>query len=199
MPLKKQAMTDAVSEVYAQALIEIAEEHGELETVAAELRELDRLIVEEPDMMRIMRNLAISKREKAGFIQRVFQGRFSDTLYKFLQVVNEKDRLVSLAGIVVAYDEMLRDRKNVVRVDAWVARELDAVEIAAVSQSIGESLGGKTVELEQQVDESLIGGLKIKVGDKLIDASVSSQLKLMQQRLIEIGREKAREKAASMS
>ena len=63
MPLKKQAMTDAVSEVYAQALIEIAEEHGELETVAAELRELDRLIVNEPDMMRIMRNLAISKRE----------------------------------------------------------------------------------------------------------------------------------------
>ncbi|QDU32837.1 ATP synthase subunit delta [Poriferisphaera corsica] len=198
MALKKQEMTDAVSEVYARALIEIAEEHGELDTVAGELNELAAVIEQEPDMMRIMRNLAISKREKAGFIERVFRGRFSDTMYKFLQVVNEKDRLVSLAGMVTAYDELLREKRNVVKVEAWVARELDSSEIDRVAQSIGESLGGKTVELELQVDESLIGGLKIRVGDKLIDASVSSQLNLMQQRLVKVGREKAREAAATL-
>ena len=198
MAVKQQAMTDAVSEVYAQALIEIAEERGELETVAQELEELAQLIESDADLMRVLKNRALSERERGGFIERVFKDRFSDSVYKFLRVVNTKERLASLPGMITAYGDLLRDKKNIVHVKVWVAREMDAGEVAAVSRSIGESLGSKTVELEQEVDEALIGGLKIRVGDNMIDASVVSRLRMMKQQLIEAGREQARQKAATL-
>ncbi|WP_432797795.1 ATP synthase F1 subunit delta [Poriferisphaera sp. WC338] len=198
MAVKKQAMTDAVSEVYAQALIEIAEASGELETVAAELQELGNLLANDTDLTKVLQNRALSERERGGFIERVFKDRFSDSVYKFLRVVNAKDRLGSLPGIITAYSNLLRDKKNIVSVKAWVAQEMNADEAATVSRSIGESLGGKTVELEQEVDADLIGGLKIRVGDKMIDASVASQLRLMKQKLVEAGREQARQKAATL-
>ena len=198
MALKKQAMTDSVSEVYAQALIEIADEEGNLDEVAEELRGIGELIEKDENLVAIFKNRAISEREKAGFIERVFKGKCGDSVYKFLQVVNQKDRLGALLGIIAAYEQLLRDKKGIVRVQAWVASELSEEEAKLVAKSVGETLGGKKVELEQEVDESLIGGLRIRVGDKLIDASVASQLNLIKQRLSEVGREKARLAAGTL-
>ena len=131
----------------------------------------------------LVTNPAISTDERSKIVSRVFEGKVSDLLYRFLQVVTSKNRLGSLDTILGGYLLLVSEHRGLVDVDAYVATAMDADTAARVAEQIGQSLG-KQVTLRQHIDESLIGGLKIKVGDKLIDASVASQLRSMKQKMI---------------
>ena len=106
-------------------------------------------------------------------------------------VVNQKDRLGSLPGIVRAFANLVDERQGVVEVDAYVANRLDEGQASAIADRLGASMGRK-VALKQHVDEELIGGLKLRIGDKLLDGSVATQLRLMRDKFVQAGREKAR-------
>ena len=184
--------TDTVARTYAQALFELGRDQGELEALADELDELGELLVGQPALRELIASPAIARQERAGLIQRLFQGQVSPTMYRFLQVVTRKGRLGSLPGIVQAFSDLMTDHRGLVEVDVFVAQRLDDAAAREVATRIGEVLG-KEVVLHQYVDEELIGGLKIRVGDKLIDGSVANQLKLLRERLGQAGRERARE------
>lgn len=190
------AATDSVSRVYAQALLELAEEAGQLDAIAQEVADLSVLLAGNDDLRRLFDSRAIGTEARGQMIERVFQGKVSVTLYQFLRVVNAKNRLDALPAIFVAFGEKLDDKRGIVKVDAHVATALDAGQADRVAAAVGDSLGGKKVVLNQHIDPSLIGGLKLQIGDEMIDASVATQLKLVQRRLIETGHEKARKLAA---
>ena len=189
---QSRIQTDAVDRAYAQALFELGRDNGELEALADEVDELGELLAEQPDLRRLIRSPAIAAQERARLIGRLFEGRVSPTMYRFLQVVTRKGRLASLPGIVQAFAELMTDHRGLVEVDVFVAQRLDEATAKEVAERIGEVLGREVV-LHQYVDEELIGGLKIRVGDKLIDGSVANQLKLLRQRMGRVGRERARE------
>lgn len=191
-----EMINDSVSRAYASALVELAEADGQLSEVADELEQLSELIAREPALKSLLSTRALSVSERAGAIERLFKGQVSELVYRFLQVVNQKDRINKLAGIIDAFGDVVAERKGIVEVDIHVASKLDDAQAQRVAQGIGQSLG-KEVALHQYVDEKLIGGLKIRIGDKLIDASVATQLKLMQRKLVAAGREKARQLVAA--
>lgn len=186
------AVTDSVSRVYAQALLELAEEAGQIDAIAQEVNDLAALLAGNDDLQRLFDSRAIGTEARGQMIERVFQGKVSPTLYQFLRVVNAKDRLDALPAIFIAFGEKLDEKRGIVKVDAHVAAALDAGQADRVAAAVGESLGGKKVLLNQHIDPKLIGGLKLRIGDEMIDASVATQLKLVQRRLIATGHEKAR-------
>lgn len=183
--------SDAAGRVYAQALVELAESEGQLDGVADEVAELSQLIDDNADLRRLIENPILEQSARAGMIERVFEGNVSDLLYRFLHVVNRKDRLASLSGICAALANIVAERRNQLEVNAFVAKPLDQAAAGRVADGIGASLS-KEVTLVQHVDESLIGGLKLRIGDQMIDASVQSQLRRIEQQLMAAGREKAR-------
>ncbi|MEM8738616.1 MAG: ATP synthase F1 subunit delta [Planctomycetota bacterium] len=183
--------TDAVGRVYAQALVELAEDASQLDPVADEVAELIELLEQNDDLQRLITSPILERSARAEMVDRLFQGNVSDLLYKFLRVVNHKDRLADLAGIGTAFTALIAERRNQLDVDAYVARPLDAATAGRVADGLGASLN-KRINLVQHVDESLIGGLKLRIGDRMIDASVQSQLRRIEQRLATAGREKAR-------
>ena len=189
-------VTDSVSRVYAQALLELAQSANQLDAIAQEVSDLAALLAGNNDLRQLLDSRAIGAEARRGVIERVFKGKVSDTLYRFLQVVNTKDRLGVLPGILASFGEKLDEARGIVKVDAYVAKSLDAGQADRVAKAVGDSLGGKRVVLRQHVNPDLIGGLKLRIGDELIDASVATQLKLMQRRLVEAGQERARELAA---
>ncbi|MEM7625155.1 MAG: ATP synthase F1 subunit delta [Planctomycetota bacterium] len=188
--------TDAVGRVYAQALVELAETEGQLDAVAEEVADLAALLESDTDLQRLIDNPIIDRGARAGMVERLFEGKVSGLLYKFLRVVNQKDRLAALPGICAAFNTMMAKRRNQLDVDAYVAQPMDGATASRVADGLGSSLG-KQVNLVQHVDESLIGGLKLRIGDRMIDASVQSQLQRLEQQLIAAGREKARATASS--
>lgn len=187
--------SDAVSRVYAQSLFELAESKGQLDAIADEVSQLADLVENNEDLARLIDNPIIGRAERRGMIERLFQNQVSDLLYRFLQVLNTKGRLDALPGIATAFDALADDKAGRVTVDATVATPMDDATRKGVIDRLGNALG-REVTLNEHLDESLIGGLKLRIGDQLIDASVSSRLRRMQQQLIAAGRDKARTMAS---
>lgn len=183
--------TDAVGRVYARALLELAEAENQLDAVAQEVADLSSMLESDADLIRLIQNPIIETKARAGMVERLFSGNVSDLLYKFLQVVNHKDRLAALPSIVAAFATLVAKKRNQLDVEAFVAQAMDDATADRVAAGLGASLG-KHVNLVQHVDESLIGGLKLRIGDQMIDASVQSQLQRIEQKLIAAGRERAR-------
>lgn len=196
MASSNEHMTTAVSTVYAQALFDLAEQAGALDEVNDELEQIDELLTANPDLMLLLSSRMISAPERQGIIERIFGGRVSDTVLNFLRVVNQKNRLDALPAIIHEFGNLLDRRHGVVEVDAYVASRLDEQLAKRVADGIGTALK-RNVLLHQYVDPELIGGLKIRIGDRMIDGSVATQLKLMKEQLMAVGREKARAAAAS--
>jgi F-type H+-transporting ATPase subunit delta len=188
--------TDAVSDVYAQALFELAKQAETLDAVGVEMEQLGRTLDGSPDLMRLISSRALSRDDRAGLIDRIFKDHVDPTVYKFLHVINRKDRLASLPAITASFADRLSEQRGIIEVDAYVAQRLESAEADRVAEAIGAALG-KQVVLHQYVDESLIGGLKVRIGDQMIDGSVATKLAKMKRDLIAAGREKARQQVAA--
>ncbi len=102
--------------------------------------------------------------------ERIFRGRISDLLLNFIGVANEHGRLKLLPQMIGAYEELLQVQLGKVEVDVYVARILPADELEAVRKRVSAALK-KDAVVHQYVDDSIIGGMILRVGDKLIDAT----------------------------
>jgi F-type H+-transporting ATPase subunit delta len=190
-------IVDAASRVYAQSLLELAEEVGQLDAIGDELQQLVDLLAAEPQLDAIFRSRSIGTTRRARSIAAIFEGRVSDLTYRFLQVVNANGRLGMLGTIAAAYDQLLKARRGEVDVLVTSARPLDQTQVGAVTQQVSDAIGGKAI-VTARVDESIIGGLRLRIGDRLIDGSVATQLRNLKRRMIERGRDYVRSSAAAL-
>ena len=187
--------SDALARAYARAWFELAQQHGQLDETEEEARQLLELLRDSGDLRNLLANPAIDTAERDEMLQRMFEGRVSDLTLKFLRVVNRNHRAGRLDGILHALTALVDDHRGVVNATATVADELPQDRLDAIAGALGRSLDDKTVRLAQRVDPAVIGGLRLRIGDQLLDATVATQLRLVEQRLKQQGREKAREVA----
>lgn len=187
--------SNVVSGVYAQALFELAEQAGTLEVIAGQLDQIGRILAGQPDLVRLISNRAMGRDDRAGLIDRLFKDKVDDTLYRFLRVLNDKSRLAELPSLTAAFADLMLQKRGVVEAQVFVAQPLEPAEADRIATSIGRVLG-KEVLLQTQVDPSLIGGLAMRIGDRMIDGSVATKLANMKRDLIAAGREHARRQVA---
>ena len=169
---------------YARALLQLANERQQAEAVRADLNGLAEVFQASPHLSRVLADPAVSEDSRAALIQRVFAGRLTGTTMNFLGVLNVKGRLGLLPDLIEGYSDLLEEQLGNVEVDVTVARRLDAGQLEQVRQRVSQALG-RTAVVHQYVDESIIGGLVLRVQDKLIDASVRFQLDQMRRRLLQ--------------
>ena len=93
--------------------------------------------------------------------------------------------------IFKSFGRIVDERNGIVEVDLYVAAALEPEALDALGQKIGVAIS-RNVILNQKVDENLIGGLKLRVGDRLIDGSIATQLKILERKIVAEGREKAK-------
>lgn len=182
--------TSKVDHTYASALVELVDEGVDgatLDTVATEMKGVAALIDDAPDLVRLLSTRTLSVQQRSGTIERIFKGRVSDLVHRFLQVVNAKNRLGDLSGIIRAFLAEVDERRGIVQVDATVAAPLDPAAAERVGTAIGQAIG-KNVVLHPEVVPEMIGGLKLRIGDRLIDGSLATQLRLMRDRMVAAGR-----------
>lgn len=173
-----------VAGVYAEALLNAAEKRGEGEAV---LQELDSLVKEvfaaNPTFEVLLSSAAMGRKARAEVLEKVFAGRASETVYNFLQVLNDHERLDLLRVILRAYRDLHDQRAGRVRVRVQTAAPLPEDQVSRLTQELRDTFHLEPV-LETRIDPGLLGGLRVRVGDWLYDASIRTQLELIRQEII---------------
>ncbi len=168
---------DPISTSYARALIELAAERDELDTVLEEARFLRRLLAEDRDFRTFIVTPGIDASSKKKTLEKVLRGKLTDTVVDFLQVVVvRKGRAFLLESILEQYCDLYDERMNRVRVEAVTAVGLSEDRHEKLGATLGKKLR-KTVLLENIVRPEILGGLVIRYGDLVVDGSIRSRLR----------------------
>jgi len=188
MPLH-EGQPDAVARLYAASLFEVAQAKGgqsTIEAIGAELGEIVELARADARFAEFLSSRILSAKERAGSLAKMFRGNADPMVVNLLLVLNDKDRLGHLGVIARAYDEIVQEKFGRVEVDVITAAPVDDDQMNALKQRLQARLGKEPV-LHRYHDASMIGGLKLRVGDQLFDASVETRLRRMRERLSSSG------------
>jgi F-type H+-transporting ATPase subunit delta len=174
-----------VARTYAEALLNAADKQGQADSV---LEQLDSLVADvfgaQPQFEAFLATTAIGREQKAALLQKVFGGKASDVFLNFLLVLNRQDRLGLLRLIRTEAQQVHNRRTNRRPVQVVTAVPLPEPQRDRLVQQLRDTFRFEPL-LETRVDPGLIGGMVVRVGDWLYDASVRTRLETLRTQLIE--------------
>lgn len=174
-----------LAKVYAEALINAADSRGEADAVLEELDSLVRdLFPADPSIEGFLVSSAIGREEKAAILAKAFESRASELFCNFLHVLNDHDRMFLVRPVLAAAREIRDERARRMRVRVRSAAPLLDEQRQRLESEL-RSLFDKEPMMELQVDPDLLGGVVVRVGDMVYDASVRTQLDTLYHQLIE--------------
>lgn len=180
---------DETDKIYARSLFELAEAKGgreKLEELSAELDELADLVRANPRLAEFTASRIIASEKKEASLKRIFGGRISELLMSTILVLNRKGRLGQFLRVASAYQEMVESKFGRIEVDVYTRFPLPPEQADHLRNVLRERMGREPV-LYAYTDKSMLGGFKIRVGDKLLDASFATRLRKMKDRIKEDG------------
>lgn len=192
--------SDALAQVYAKSLFGLAQDAGgrdKIEEVSDELEQVSELLRGDRKLREFMGSPIIDQDKRRESMQRIFQNRVTDLTLRFLLVLNDRGRLSHLESISEAFGHLVQEAFGRVEVDVFTAAPLDGGQLAQITERIRQALGREPV-VHPYVDSSLIGGVRLRVGDQLIDGSVASSLRRLKQSLMTGGGAALRERIAGL-
>lgn len=161
---------------YAQALFDLANEAGVLAAVEGDLNGLDALLTESADLRRLLNTPTYAQSEKAAGLKAVATAAgVNETTQKFLGVLCANNRASALPAVVTAFRKLAADHRGAIAAEVVTAAPLSAAQKKGVAASLRTALG-KDPEITTRVDPSILGGIKVRVGSRLFDASLKSKL-----------------------
>jgi F-type H+-transporting ATPase subunit delta len=166
---------------YATALLELAVEQNKIEQVSADLKYLLEANDETRDFQLLLDSPIVKGDKKIAIFAELF-GQFEELTMSFIKMITENGRESFLPGIAEAFDTKVKEYKGIVPVTLVSAVALDESSKATILDKVEQSVKG-TLEVTEVIDESLIGGFIVRMGDKQIDASVANQFNNLKQRL----------------
>lgn len=161
---------------YASALFELAQDERALDTVARDLDGFDRLIADSPDLRRLIRSPVFTAEEQLGAIDAlVARAGIGGLAANFLRLVASKRRLFVMPDMIRAFRALVARSKGIVSAEVRLAEEpsprvMDEIKAALRDMAQAE------VDVAVRIDPSLIGGLVVKVGSRMVDASLKTKL-----------------------
>lgn len=172
----RSAGLSGLAERYAKALFEIADEQKALDQVADDLRQVRALIAGSPDLQRLVRSPVLSRAEQGKAVAAVAAAAgLSPLTRNFLGLVAQNRRLFAVPAMIDAFLALLAERRGEVTAHVTAAQELTPAQRALVEDQLRRAVGSK-VSVEIKIDPSLLGGLVVKVGSRMVDASLKSKL-----------------------
>lgn len=161
---------------YATALFELAQEEKALDSVLADLSRFDALLKESADLTRLVRSPVFKSEEQAKALQAVLaKAGISGLSAKFLNMVTKNRRLFAVGQVIGAFRAIVSRHKGEARAEVTVAEKLSDEHLNALKDAL-KSATKKDVALDVSVDPSILGGMKVKLGSRMIDASLKTKL-----------------------
>lgn len=165
-----------ISGRYATALFALAEERGQIDAVAADIGRLKSLLDESADLMRLVRSPLFRRDEQSKAMSAVMElAGLGDLLRRFVGTVAANGRLFALSAMIRDFQALLSRHRGEVVAKVVSATPLSERQMQALSDALRRT-AGRAVIVEAEVDPDLIGGLKVRIGSRLVDATLKTRL-----------------------
>lgn len=178
-------MEKLISKTYAKALFEVALEKEKYDIVGQDLLFILRYLEDEPALYQILRNPLIVTIEKKEIFNSVFRENVGQEVLNFLNIIIDKKRGAYIKSIVKEYVALVNDAKNIMEAVAVTAVPLSDEEMTKLQEILSKSLE-KDIQLKNEIDTEIIGGMLVKMGDKVMDGTVKNRLGQIQRQMSQV-------------
>jgi F-type H+-transporting ATPase subunit delta len=172
---------EEIADVYARALFEVAKENDVLDRVHDELGQFADALDEDRNLQVFLFSPYFSSEEKKDGVKRIVSDADARML-NFLQLLAERHRMPALFRIRRSFDSMWADENKLLPVIVTSAVELDEELVKSIGERIEEQTG-RTVDLSSKVDPDVLGGLQVRVGNMVLDATVRNRLEQLRKQV----------------
>lgn len=172
-----------VSQRYCDALFELANDDEDLNLFKQNLCIVSETFKENKEFLDILEHPTISKADKKDIINTVFEGKISQNILNFLNLLIDRNRMFAFFAIVHLFNNKFNEKRNIMCVEVVSAIEIDDEIKNKLIRKL-ESIYQKNVCLDVSTDKNIIAGMILKVGDNVIDGSIKTKLEKMKRQLI---------------
>ena len=176
-------MAKIVSKVYGDALFELALEKQSVTALYEEAEALRKIFRDNGELMQLLTHPKISKEEKEAAVKAIFDGRVSDDMAGFLVLVVDKGRADELDAVLGYFLSVVKEYKKIGVVDVASAVELTDAQKEKLCEKLLATTDYATLEVNYRVDAALIGGLVVRIGDRVVDSSIRTKLSHLEKQL----------------
>ena len=179
-------MAKLVSQTYGEALFEAAVEEGTMDSLMEEVQAVLAIFHENEEYIKLLNHPKIPMEEKISLLESAFKGKVSNQLAGLLATVVEKGRFSEVEGILNFFVDKVREYKKIGTAYVTSATPLTDSEKADVEKRLLETTSYKSFRISYETDKSLIGGMVIRIGDRVVDSSIRTKLANMAKDLSKI-------------
>ena len=173
----KNTISTAIAEPYSEALMSIAKDSNLIDAIAGDVAFILEVLKDSDEFKALILNPLIKGDLKKAVINQVVEGRVQDVFKKFLMLLVDRRRVYLLEAVCDHFQAMMRELQNTVLAEVTSTIELNDSQKETVKQKVISMTGANSVELETKIDADLLGGVIIKIGSQVLDASIRGQLR----------------------
>lgn len=169
-------MAKLVSKTYGDALFELAVEDNQIDSFLEEVKGILQVLEENEDLGRFMNHPKILKEEKIKVIENIFNGQVSRELVGLITMIVSKDRYGSVMEILTYFVDRVKAYKHIGTAYVTTAMELSGEQQEQVKKRLLDTTDYVELEMNYSTDQSLIGGMVIRIGDRVVDSSIRTKI-----------------------
>ena len=179
-------MAKLISKTYGDALLEIAGEENKVDLLLEEVTAVMAILKDNPEFSKLMNNPRISVDEKQTVMSNVFEGRISKELMGFFSMIVNKGRYDHIDEILTYFQDEVKKIKGIGVAYVTTPLELSDTQKKNVEKKLLETAGFKQMEMHYDIDTELVGGMRIRIGDRVVDSSIHTKILKMQQDMMKV-------------
>ena len=179
-------MAKLVSKTYGDALFALAVESGQMDELLSEVKGVCEILNEYGELTKLMNHPKIVKEEKIEILESIFKGRISNELLGLMRMLVSKNHYGEMESVFAYFIDQVKEYKNIGTAYVTAPMPLSDSQKKQVKKKLLETTKYVEFEMHYDVDQSLIGGMVIRIGDRVIDSSVKSRLQTLTRELSKI-------------
>ena len=152
------------------------EQPDRMDELQKEAEAIASILQEDPEFIQIMNHPEVSEEEKQSLLDTVCQGKISDETLELLHLVVEKHHFESVVDVMNYFVDEVKEYRKIGKCTVTVPMELSDEKKKAIENRLLETTEYKSLEISYEIDPSLIGGMQIRIGDRVVDSSVKTRL-----------------------
>ncbi len=179
-------MAKLVSKVYGDALFSLAIEENKLDELWEEVKGLSAALEENRGFMDLLAHPEMTREKSLSLVDEAFRDKFSDTMMGFLQILVKKGRFGEILPVLEHFQREAKEYKKIGVVYVTTPTELTGEQKSSIVDKLTQTSGYESLEMNYIVDKDILGGIRIRIGDRVVDNSIQTKLEEMTRSLSKV-------------